>query len=404
MACQPLQALSQQVATGGELVNVPFFVPSIGCAEREAVLEVLESGWLTTGARCRAFEEAFRQAVQSPHALALNSCTAGLHLALEALGIRRGDHVLVPSLTFAASAEVIRYLDAVPVFVDSRLEDGNVDVDDAREACRGLQQMGRPAKAIIVVHYGGQMVDMTAVRQLAEEFRLVVVEDAAHAFPAWVQDGNRRVYPGTLSDAACFSFYANKTITTGEGGMVVANDATVMRRMRVMALHGIDRDAYSRYTAAGSHYYEIIAAGYKYNLTDLAAALGLAQMQRADEFRQARERIAAEYLTRLREVPGLALLHQHSNRVNSWHLFAIRIVGGGRDTLIESLRAHGVTPSVHWLPLHLMPYYRNLDLPRMSTLRRAEQLGSELISLPIYPTMSLEAVEHVCSVLQQMSI
>lgn len=380
-------------------MNVPFFVPSIGAEERRAVDEVLESGWLTTGPKCRAFEDAFAAAVGAPHAHAVNSCTAALHLALEALGIRRGDRVLVPSLTFAASAEVIRYLDAVPVFVDSNLADCNIDLADARRICERLSADATPARAIIVVHYGGQMVDMAAVEAIAGEFQLAVIEDAAHAFPAWIDSEESRIYPGSRSDAACFSFYANKTITTGEGGMVVCRDAALMKRMRTMALHGIDRDAYTRYAAAGSHHYEIVAAGYKYNLTDIAAALGLAQLRRADELHRARADIASRYTARLAGVPGLTLVYQHPDRVNSWHLFAVRIARGGRDAMIETLRANSVTSSVHWLPLHRMPYYRDLALPQLSTLQHADQLGAELMSLPIYPGMTRDAVDHVCDVL-----
>jgi dTDP-4-amino-4,6-dideoxygalactose transaminase len=380
-------------------MNVPFFVPSIGAAERDAVAAVLDSGWLTTGPRCREFEEAFSAAIGAPHAHAVNSCTAALHLALEAIGIGRGDRVLVPSLTFAATAEVVRYLDAIPVFVDSDTADCNIDVSDARRVCERLAAESTPAKAIVVVHYGGQMVDMAAVAALARDFRLAVVEDAAHAFPAWIESNPSRSYPGALSDAACFSFYANKTITTGEGGMVVCRDAALMKRIRTMALHGIDRDAYTRYAASGSHYYEIVAAGYKYNLTDIAAALGLAQLRRADEFHQARAAIAARYTAGLAGIAGVSLLRQHADRCNAWHLFAVRIGDGARDRVIEALRTNGVTPSVHWLPLHRMPYYRGLALPQYSALSRAEQLGQELVSLPIYPGLSMAAVDHVCDVL-----
>ncbi len=380
-------------------MNVPFFVPSIGDAECEAVTAVLRSGWLTTGARCREFEEAFAAAVGAPHAHAVNSCTAALHLALEALGVSRGDRVLVPSLTFAASAEVIRYLDAVPVFVDSDPADCNIDLADARRICERLRDAGSPARAMIVVHYGGQMVDMAAVASLAREFHLAVIEDAAHAFPASQRCGSATIHPGSGSDAACFSFYANKTITTGEGGMVVCRDASVMKRIRTMALHGIDRDAYARYSASGSHYYEIVAAGYKYNLTDIAAALGLVQLRRADQFQQARAAIAARYTARLGAVEHLTLLRHAATNRHAWHLFAVRVGGGARDRAIAALRAGGITPSVHWLPLHRMPYYRQLGLPQLSTLQHAEALGDELVSLPIYPAMPLEAVDYVCDVL-----
>lgn len=378
-------------------MNVPFFVPEIGEAEKRAVLEVLDSGWLTTGARTKTFERAFAEEVRAPHALAVNSCTAALHLALEALGIGRGDRVLVPSFTFAATAEVVRYLDAVPVFVDSRESDGNLCLESAESICAQLLRAGTPAKAIIPMHYGGQMVDMPGVALLARRYGLKVIEDAAHAVPAWLEHEGQRIFPGSLSDAACFSFYANKTMTTGEGGMVVARDEGVVRRMRIMSLHGIDRDAYARYSATGSPHYEIVAAGYKYNLTDIAAALGVEQLRKANAMRDARARVAGQYLARLKGVDELRCLDQDPRCHNSWHLFVVRVLEERsrltRDELVAALKARGITTSIHWKALHLMPYYALM--PQVGRPVTAERLSREVISLPIFPSMTEEQVDFV---------
>jgi dTDP-4-amino-4,6-dideoxygalactose transaminase len=389
-------------------MKVPYFIPAIGPAEKQAVLDVLESGWLTTGTRCKEFETRFAEAVHAPYALALNSCTAGLHLALEAIGVTTDDRVLVPSLTFAATAEVVRYLNALPVFVDSDPSDCNISLPALRSSCERLRNGGHAAKAVIVVHYGGKMVDMLGVREIADEFGLRVIEDAAHAFPSWIQlSDDDRLYPGAMSDAAAFSFYANKTITTGEGGMVVTRDPELAKRMRIMSLHGIDRDPYNRYANAGSWYYEIIAPGYKYNLTDIAAALGCAQLARAESLRAARATIAEYYTRRLQEVPAIKCLQQESRFINSWHLYAVRVdrnrCRNSRNEIIDFLKARGITTSVHWTALHLMPYYKGLGVTP-DGLANATALSEELISLPIYSSMNLEQVDYVVDTLTAAAV
>lgn len=380
-------------------MKVPYFVPDIGNPEREALLRVLDSGWLTTGALCKQFEEGFAMAVKAQHALAVNSCTAALHLALEAVGVQRNDRILVPSLTFAATAEVVRYFGATPIFVDSDSSDCNMSLESAAAACETLRQAGTPAKAIIPVHYGGKMVDMRRLADLARRYDLKVVEDAAHAFPASIQDPAGTIFPGTLSDAACFSFYANKTITTGEGGMVVTKQPELARRMRIMSLHGIDRDAYNRYSSNGRPEYDIVEAGFKYNMTNLAAALGLEQLAKATRLRDERSRVAASYSARLRDVPGLHLLEQTPAFNNSWHLFAVRIPGGRRDQVLGTLRDHQITLSIHWKALHLMPYYIRLGITGQG-LQNASTLSGELLSLPIFPSMTEAQIEYVSNTLR----
>src|SRR5690625_1006836 len=264
--------------------RVPFAVPDLGDAEIDAVVEVLKSRWLTTGKKSRDFEERFAEAVGASHAVALNSCTAALHLSLEALDIGAGDRVYMSPYTFAASAEVVRYLDATPVFVDIDPATLNIDVQRLRMAVEQDldQQRGRPA-AVMPVHIAGVACDMDAIWHLTREKGMAVVEDAAHAFPATFNGRPVGAVPERIRGTACFSFYATKTLTTGEGGMVTTEDADVADRIRTMSLHGLSRQAWSRYEAGGSWAYDIVAPGYKYNLTDVAAAMGLVQLDRASE-------------------------------------------------------------------------------------------------------------------------
>jgi dTDP-4-amino-4,6-dideoxygalactose transaminase len=286
-------------------MQVPFFRPLIGEDEIEAVVTTLRSGWLTSGPQVKRFEAEFAEAVNARHAVAVNSCTAALHLATEALGLKPGLGVLVPTMTFAATAEVVRYHDAIPVLVDCDSLTGNMDLEAVERILQGTQQLpnGIPADlrlaGIIPVHVGGHMMDISAVRRLAARYGLWVIEDAAHAFPAafrpspitpWQRCGE------DTSDVSCFSFYANKTITTGEGGMAVTADSRIAARMRSMSLHGLSRDAWGRYSGGGSWDYKIAAPGFKYNLTDIAAALGIQQLHKAEEMRGMRELVAQHYM------------------------------------------------------------------------------------------------------------
>ena len=287
--------------------SIPFHKPSIGQPEIEEVVACLRSGWLTTGPKTKQFEAEFAGYLQRRHAVAVNSCTAALHLALEAIGLKAGQRVVVPTMTFAATAEVVRYFNATPLFADCRPEDFNLDVADAAQRIEDASKRGEEVVAIIPVHYGGQIGDVAGVKALAAKYHLRVIEDAAHCCPAYYRDDEASPWKpvGAEAEISCFSFYANKTITTGEGGMACTDSAAHADRMRIMSLHGISRDAWKRFTAEGSWYYEIAAPGYKYNLTDIAAAIGIHQLRKADELHQRRSRWAKLYLELLGDVEEL---------------------------------------------------------------------------------------------------
>ncbi len=396
---------------------VPFFRPDLGEAEIDEVVATLRSGWLTSGPRVKRFEEAFAAAVGARAAVAVNSCTAAMHLALEALGLGRGQGVLVPTMTFAATAEVVRYLGAVPILVDCDPATLNLCYDDAERKLSQLRR-GRLAAApdselevvgVMPVHVGGRMVDVAATRAFAERHRLWVVEDAAHAFPAaW------RGAPGepwrrcgeATAEVSCFSFYANKTITTGEGGMAVTDDEELATRVRCLSLHGLSRDAWGRYTAKGSWDYRILAPGYKYNLTDVAAAIGLHQLGRAEAMRRRREEIALRYLDELGAVEELELPAVPADRVHAWHLFQIRLRRGAleidRDAFLEGLRERGIGFSVHWRPLHLHPYYQEAFGWKRSDLPVASEVWRRTVSLPIFPTMEPGELDAVCRAVREI--
>jgi dTDP-4-amino-4,6-dideoxygalactose transaminase len=398
-------------------MKVPFFRPSIGDHEIEQVVDCLRSGWLTTGQHVKSFEEEFARFVGAKYAVALNSCTAALHLALEAIDLRRGEVVIVPTMTFAATAEVVRYFDAIPVFVDCDETQG-IDPVRARETLESLRAGGAlpglpkehgRVRAIIPMHYGGQMIDVDAMRALATEYDLVVIEDAAHTLPAFTRSTSGATWcpVGTTADITCFSFYANKCITTGEGGMAVTDNFEYAERMRLMSLHGMSKDAWKRFTAAGSWQYEVIAPGFKYNLTDIAGALGRAQLQRANEFWTARKRIVAEYQAKLADIAGLGLPIELENRQHSWHLFSIRvdpkIWTKGRDAFIADLKDHEIGASVHWMPLHMQPYYRDTYGLSPNDFPVAAEIWPRLVTLPVFPSMSSDEIDYVVETIRAMS-
>ncbi len=378
---------------------------------------MLKSGWLTTGPRTKRFEEDFARAVGAGHAIALNSCTAALHLAVEALGLEPGNAVLVPTMTFAATAEVVRYLGAIPVFVDCDPGTLNLDLADAGrklEALRagrlpgGIPRTAKPV-GIMPVHVGGLMLDAPALRAWAKARNLWVVEDAAHAFPAafrttpestWTRCGEN------TADVTCFSFYANKTITTGEGGMAVTDDSALSERIRLMSLHGLSNDAWSRYSGGRAWDYRILAPGFKYNLTDVAAAIGLCQLARADAMREARASVVNRYREGLSGLEELELPARAPNRIHAWHLFPVRLrlerLTRDRAQVIDELREAGVGCSVHWRPLHLHPYYSETFGWRPVDLPVASREWERLVSLPLFPGMTGEEVEHVVSTLRSV--
>jgi dTDP-4-amino-4,6-dideoxygalactose transaminase len=390
------------------MLKIPFYSPSIGPEEIEEVVQTLKSGWLTTGPRTKQFEQEFAAYLKHRHAVAVNSCTAALHLALEAIGLKAGDGVVVPTMTFAATAEVVRYLGARPILADCRAEDFNLDVSDAERRIQSALATGQSVAAIMPVHYGGQIGDVAGVRALAQRYHLKIVEDAAHCCPASFRETETAPWQtvGTGADISCYSFYANKTITTGEGGMACTNNDEYADRMRMMSLHGISRDAWKRYTGEGSWYYEIIAPGFKYNMTDIAAAIGIHQLRKADLFHQRRTHIVGQYRAWLNAVEEIILPEAQPNRDHSWHLYVIRLkldrLQIDRAQFITELRQRGVSVSVHWMPLHMHPYYRENYGFAPQDMPVAASLYPEIITLPLFPDMSEGNVRQVCDAIKEI--
>ncbi len=393
--------------------HIPFFRPSLTQTEIDEVVATLRSGWLTSGPKVKRFEQDFAKAVGAPYAVAVNSCTAALHLAVEALNLRPGEAALVPTMTFAATAEIVRYQGAMPILVDCDPVTANIDFSDAEKKINQLQAAELPYEVpsnlkvvgIIPVHVGGLMIDVARTQRFAAKHKLWVVEDAAHAMPAaWRPTPDQpwqRCGEGT-AEVTCFSFYANKTITTGEGGMAVTHDAALAERLRLMSLHGLSHDAWGRYQKGGNWDYQIVAPGYKYNLTDIAAAIGIHQLARAEEMRRQREEVANRYLDAFADVEEIELPPVDANRRHSWHLFPIKLnlsrLSVDRNVFIEQLKQAGVGCSVHWRPLHLHPYYAQTLAWQAKDFPIATALWERLISLPIFPDLQQHEVEAVIRV------
>jgi len=386
-------------------MEIPFARVRCVGNEVEYVREVLESGWLTTGAKAMELERRFREAVGARFACAVSSCTAALHLALDALRIGPGDKVIVPTMTFTATAEVIRYMGADPVFVD--VEYGTCLL--APDLLEDVVARTPGAKAVMIVHFGGQAAPMlnggrgAGLLEVCRRHGLRIVEDAAHAFPTRL--GNRMV--GSLGDATCFSFYANKTITTGEGGMLVTEDEDLFERARVMRLHGIDRDVWDRFRSRAAQWeYDVVAPGFKYNLPDILAAVGLAQLEHAEELRSERQRCADFYYEHLRDIEGIDLPVCHgSPGDHSWHLFWIVLNGRShvnRDRFIERMSAAGIGTSVHYKPLHHMSYYREQYGLRAGDYPNAERHWQGVVSLPIYPSLGADELGYICETIRRV--
>jgi len=360
---------------------LPFALPDTDEAEVAEVAEVIRSGWLTTGAKTRAFEAAFARLVGAKHAIAVNSCTAAMHLALDAIGVKPGDHVLTTPYTFAATAEVIRYMGAHPVFADVDERSLNLDVGQVR-AVLARQRVA----AIMPVHIAGAPCDLDRLREVAGD--IPIVEDAAHALPTRL----REKMIGSQSLFTCFSFYATKTLSTGEGGMITTDDDAAADRCRLMSLHGISRDAWKRYTAEGSWFYEIVAPGFKYNMTDVAAALGLVQLSKLETMWRRRVEIAAKFDAAFASQPELQLPHRDDADQHAWHLYMLRVdnarLRGGRDAFVNELRKRNIGASVHFIPLHLHPYYRETYGYTPDAFPVATREYMREISLPIYSRMS----------------
>jgi dTDP-4-amino-4,6-dideoxygalactose transaminase len=371
---------------------LPFALPDIGEEEIAEVVDTLRSGWVTTGPKAKRFETEFAQFLgdSALHCIAVNSATAGLHLALEALGIGPGDAVITTTHTFTATAEVVRYLGADVKLVD--IDPATLNIDP-----RLIEAAITPrTKAILPVHYGGLAADMPAILDIARRHGLKVVEDAAHALPT--TSAGRLI--GTLaSDATVFSFYANKTITTGEGGMLVTRDEALAQRARIMRLHGMSRDAFDRFTATvPSWYYEVIAPGFKYNLTDIAASLGLQQLKKARRFQQRRAEIASRFNEAFAGLPLIPAPMPPDGELHAWHLYPLRLADGApvaRDAFIEQLFGRGIGCSVHYIPLHLQPYWRDRYALTPAMFPHSQHAYEHLLSLPIYTRMTDADVERV---------
>jgi dTDP-4-amino-4,6-dideoxygalactose transaminase len=368
---------------------LPFALPDLDTMELQEIKEALDSGWVTTGPKAKRFENEFATAVGARDGIAVNSCTAAMHLALDAIGLRSGDEVITTPYTFAATAEVVRYFEAKPVFVDVDEHTLNIDPDLIASA------VTEKTKAILPVHIAGFPVDLDPIHEAATKFRLPVIEDAAHAFPAKYK--GRMI--GGLSDITCFSFYATKTITTGEGGMICTNNDEYAERCRIMSLHGISKDAWKRYTAEGSWYYEIIAPGYKYNMTDIAAAIGIAQLRKADAMLEKRRRIAQAYDVAFSDLPQVEIPRADPQHQHAWHLYMLRInletLTINRAQFFEELKDRNIGASVHFIPLHLHPYYRRTFGYKPDDFPVAYREYFREISLPIYSKMSDDDIARV---------
>jgi dTDP-4-amino-4,6-dideoxygalactose transaminase len=404
-------------------MEVPFNKPHIGEPERREISQVLDSGWLTTGARCHRFEEMMQDYLGRKYAVSLNSGTAALHLAVYAANLEPGDGVLIPSQTFAATAEVAIHSGLIPVLVDSDPITRNIDLDYlegllADPTSHPLAKRGvklPPFKAVMPVHFAGLMVDMERLQNLARQYGLLIIEDAAHTMPAYglTKDG-QKIGIGERSQSACLSFYANKNITTGEGGMLVTDDEELAERLKVLRLHGLDKNAWKRYSKSGAWRSEILTAGFKYNMPDLCAALGIHQLARSDQLWQRRKELAARYLELLGDVEAL-LLPNSPKAVkamggpdymagHSWHLYTINLLDSSkvrRDEFIAGLKEKDIYCAVHYQPLHLHPYYREMGY-RPDDFPGAVRGFKGLISLPFFFKLTAEQQEYAARGMREL--
>lgn len=377
---------------------IPFSRHSLGDEEIASVARVLRSDWLTMGPRTEEFEKRFAEYVGCEYAVAVSSCTAALHLALEALHLKPGDEIIVPSFTFAATANSVVHAGALPIFADISADTYCLDPQDV------LEKISSRTRGVILVHYGGRPGPGDELCRIAEQHGFVLIEDAAHALPA--KHGGKMV--GAIGKVAGFSFYATKNLATGDGGMLTTNDAEIAEGARLLRLHGLSKDAWRRYSEDASWRYEIIAPGFKYNMTDLQAAIGLCQLKKLNALQKTREDIAAHYLDELADLPGLILPSAGlaSGDKHAWHLFPVRIeaeiAGLTRDQFVEQMHQAGIGTSVHFLPLHLQPYYRKTYGGKEGQLPVTESVAEEVVSLPIYPRMTSLELDTVAETVRKI--
>jgi dTDP-4-amino-4,6-dideoxygalactose transaminase len=384
---------------GGEPLRaefLPFHRPWIDGAAIQEVVEALKSGWITRGPRTEAFEERFRQYIGCRHAIALNSCTAGLHLALVTAGIGPGSEVITSPITFPATANVIVHQGATPVFVD--VDERTLNLEPATIE----EKITARTRAIIPVHFAGQACDMDAILDLAARYNLFVIDDAAHAIETTFRD--RKV--GTLAHFTAFSFYATKNLTTGEGGMLTTEDSRLAEEARILSLHGISRDAWKRYDQEGPVHWETLAPGYKYNMADIQAALGLRQLERIEDWWQIRRSHVQLYRDGLRDCPHMNFLAETSGGKHAYHLLVIILrterLAAGRDTIVEALRAENIGTGIHFRALHLHPFYRKAFGFIPGSCPVAEWASERLLSLPLYPRMTPGDIEDVIAAVKKV--
>ncbi len=378
--------------------QIPFHKPFMDEMELNEVVDTIRSGWWTTGPKSLKFESEFNSYIGAGHSIAVSSWTAAAHLALEAIGIKPGDEVIVPAVTFTATAEIICYFGAKPVIVDVQRDTYNIDPSEIEKA------LTNKTKAIIPVHFAGQPCDMDEISDIASKNNLKVIEDAAHALPSFYK--GRKI--GTLSNVTCFSFYATKTLATGEGGMICTEDPGIAKRCSIMRLHGINSDAWKRYTSEGSWYYEVIAPGYKYNFTDIQASLGLAQLKKIELLQNMRKEIFSKYNEGFRDNECLNLYKIKPDRQSSFHLYPVEVITEklkiNRAEFINELKKAGIGVSVHFIPLYRHPYYRDTFKLLEEQFPRSEAIYSSVISLPIWPGMSENQVGTVIETVNRLTV
>jgi UDP-4-amino-4-deoxy-L-arabinose-oxoglutarate aminotransferase len=372
---------------------LPFSRPSIGRAEIKAVVDCLRSGWITTGPKCKAFEDGFCRLTGASHSVSLSSATAGMHLTLLALGVGKGDEVITPSITFASTLNMITMTGARPVFAD-------IDYDTLiLDAAHAEALISARTKAIIPVHFAGAPADMERILALAKNCRLKVIEDAAHAVGTYY----RGTHAGGFGHTAVFSFHPIKNITTGEGGMVVHNDDEFDRKIRLLRFHGIERDAWKRYGKGGNPEYDIQSPGFKYNLTDIQASIGLVQLARLEEMNRRREKLAALYSEGLSGIPGLELPgvpdypHTHS-----WHLFVVKVLSLERERFMQKLSEYNIGYGLHFPAGHRLSYVKKMRGARRPRLKETERCAGRILSLPLYPDMGDKDVDYVCDAVKEI--
>jgi len=364
-----------------QLLKIPFHKPHITNEEVDSVIEILQSGWLTMGPKTIKFEKKFKENIGSQYAISVNSATSALHLALNAVDVGIGDEVIMSTNTFIANAETVTYLGAKPILCDIEKVYHNIDVNL-------IEKLITPkTKAIVPVHFGGNSCEMEKINKLANKYNLKIIEDAAHALPSFYR--NKKI--GSFSDVVCFSFYATKTLSTGEGGMVTTNNKKIAEKVKLQRQHGINVDAWKRYERDNDWYYEVIDLGYKYNTTDIQSAIGLVQLEKLEWMRDERKKISEKYINAFRG--KLSFIDQNGNNETSWHLFVIKI--GNRDELHQKLKEKGISTSVHFIPIHKHPYYYNRFSFNNEKYPVANLVFEQSLSLPIYPGLCESEVEYI---------